>query len=66
MIEDNFAIRDSPLSDSVLGYSKEVPIVQTVSAKQFGADPSFGGQVVQFVSGNSYDLNGAHGSTGSP
>jgi hypothetical protein len=31
------------LSDSVLGYSKEVPIVQ----------------VVQFVSGNSYDLNGA-------
>jgi hypothetical protein len=34
------------LSDSVLGYSKEVPIVQTV-------------QVVQFVSRNSYDLNGA-------
>jgi hypothetical protein len=34
------------LSNSVLGYSKEVPIVQTV-------------QVVQFVSGNSNDLNGA-------
>src|SRR5688572_25947796 len=46
MIEDGLAIRDSPLSDSVLGYSQEVPIVQTV-------------QVVQFVSGNSYDLNGA-------
>jgi hypothetical protein len=46
MIEDGFGIRDSPLSDSVLGYSKEVPIVQTV-------------QVVQVVSGNSYDLNGA-------
>jgi hypothetical protein len=37
MIEDDFAIRDSPLSDSVLGYPKEVPIV---SAKRFEADPS--------------------------
>jgi hypothetical protein len=69
MIEDGFAIRDSPLSASVLSFFKEVPIV---SAKQFGADPSpamkvgadrpvaaFGGQVVQFISGNSDDLNGA-------
>jgi hypothetical protein len=39
MIDDAFAIRDSPLSASVLSYSEEVPIVQTV-------------QGVQFVSGN--------------
>jgi hypothetical protein len=39
MMEDGFAMLASPLSDSVLGSSKEVPIVQTV-------------QVVQFVSGN--------------
>jgi hypothetical protein len=34
MIEDDLAIGDSPLSDSVLGYFKKVPIVQTVQVVQ--------------------------------
>jgi len=44
MIGDVFAMQDSPLSDSILGYSEDLPIVQTV-------------QAVQFVSVSSDDLN---------
>jgi hypothetical protein len=44
MIPVALAIWDSPLSNSVLRYFKEVPTVQAV-------------QAVQFVSGNSNDLN---------